>query len=73
MSIQTVVPQDSLLMMAWKVYESSEDFQNTRRWALREEHVNGSLWAAFLNGWLAAGGTSLFAPPPGDGGQKGGE
>ena len=53
---ESPVPTDAPLMKAWETYKASEEFQNTRRWALHEEHVEGSLWAAFLEGWLAAGG-----------------
>lgn len=41
-------------MQAWERYKATEDFANNRRWALNEEHVDGSLWAAFYTGFFAA-------------------
>jgi hypothetical protein len=42
------------LMVAWSEYKQTDAFNNTRRWALHERHVDGSLWAAFEEGWRAA-------------------
>lgn len=47
------VPNDHPLMIAWKAYQSSGEYQNTKNWAAFEEHVDGSLWAAFVEGWEA--------------------
>ena len=41
----------SLLMIAWNKYKESEDFINTKKWASHSEHVDSSLWAAFMNGY----------------------
>lgn len=54
MDIQSPLPKNHPLMKAWEDYKKSEDFANTRKWALREEHVDGSLWAAFREGWSEA-------------------
>lgn len=53
MSEMTAVPADDPLMVAWKAYEATADYRNTRTWALKPEHVDGSLWAAFMHGWQA--------------------
>lgn len=52
---ETPVPPDTPLMKAWAAYKATEEFENSRRWAQLEAHVDGSMWAAFLAGWTAAG------------------
>jgi phosphate-selective porin len=41
-------------MVAWQSYRLTDDYANTRRWALEDAHVDGSLWAAFIEGWRQA-------------------
>lgn len=78
-------PPDSDLMKAWNAYKGSEDYENSKTWAMRiapfvqhgseaqkrqlfeimpfeqrERHVDGSLWAAFMAGFAAAGGKTSF-------------
>ena len=48
------VPAGHPLMKAWKAYAETEDFANSKKWAGDPTHVEGSLWAAFLQGWLTA-------------------
>ena len=50
----TPVSTDSPLYEAWTAYKASEDYANTRRWARHDQHVDGSLWAAFERGFEAA-------------------
>ena len=47
------IKEDAPVMKAWNNYKSSDEFKNTRKWALHEEHVDGSLWAAFYAGFFA--------------------
>lgn len=54
MPLMQQVPADHPLMKAWKTTESTESYKNTRKWALHEDHVDGSLWAMFEAGWNAA-------------------
>lgn len=54
MTAMTPCPEDHPLMIAWSAYKATEDFANTRKWALYEAHVEGSLWAAFMAGFNAA-------------------
>ncbi len=54
MGAMTPVSNDDPLMVAWNEYKASEEYQYTKKWAAFEEHVDGSLWAAFLAGWSAA-------------------
>jgi hypothetical protein len=54
-------------MQAWERYKASERFANTKRWANESaDYVEGSLWAAFLDGWQAAHGLTGAVPlsPP---------
>jgi hypothetical protein len=45
---------DEPVMVAWNAYKETESFANTRKWAVDERHVEGSLWAAFERGFAAA-------------------
>jgi len=58
----TPVPKDHPLMIAWDAYKATEDYANTRTWAGIPAHVDGSLWAAFEQGFRAA----LSMAPPAD-------
>lgn len=50
------VDKEGPLWKAWEQYIQSEAYANTKKWALHAEHVDGSLWAAFMVGWLAGTG-----------------
>jgi hypothetical protein len=50
--------KDAPVMIAWEAYKTSPDYANTRNWALREAHVDGSLWAAFFAGFNALARTA---------------
>ena len=54
MPTESPVPETDPMMIAWRAYSATDEYANTRRWATHEEHVNGSLWAAFIAGWFAA-------------------
>ncbi len=54
MSAMTPTPKDSPLMREWENYTSTEEYHNSFRWAAHEEHRQGSMWAAFMAGFLAA-------------------
>ena len=53
MSAMTPADKNSPLVRAWEKYKSTDEYSNTRR-ALQEKHVDGSLWAAFSEGFTAA-------------------
>lgn len=57
------VPDDAPVMKAWNTYTATDNYANTRMWAAHDAHVDGSLWAAFLQGWTAAL-SAAPAPPP---------
>ena len=48
------VPDDDPLMIAWKAYKATQRFANTKRWAADPSYTDGSLWAAFAEGYRAA-------------------
>ena len=48
----TPEPKDSPLMKAWEAFKASSEYANARKWALHEEHVDGSLWHAFSMGFM---------------------
>ena len=54
MPTETPVPADHPMMKAWKAYETTDDFANSKKWAAVPEHLNGSLWAAFMQGYMVA-------------------
>jgi hypothetical protein len=41
-------------MVAWGEYKQSDQYRNTKKWAMHPEHVEGSLWAVFEAGFKAA-------------------
>lgn len=45
--------EDSPVVVYWSEYEASERFENAKRWAVKPENLQGSLWAAFVAGWDA--------------------
>lgn len=53
MPVITPLPNGHPLMLAWESHKATEEYANTRRWALHDAHVDGSLWAAFVQGWNA--------------------
>lgn len=39
------------LMVAWTAYKATPAYANTKKWAASPQDVDGSLWAAFAQGW----------------------
>jgi hypothetical protein len=52
--VQTPVSQNHPMRIAWESYKKSGDYANSAHWAAYKEHVAGSLWAAFVEGYRAA-------------------
>ena len=48
------VPRDDPLRVAWEKYKTTPAYDNTRKWAIHDDHVDGSLWAAFEAGYHSA-------------------
>lgn len=70
MSASAPCPDDHPLMIAWTKYRHTEEAANSDKWArtihvsgpmqgqiiVSHPHTEGSLWAAFMAGFEAAGG-----------------
>lgn len=54
------VKTDSDLMRAWESYRVSSEFRNSFKHAADLEYRTGSMWAAFVKGYEAAGGKVEF-------------
>lgn len=63
-TVMTQVALDAPVMAAWNRYKRSDDYANTRRWAIEPEHVDGSLWAAFETGFRLAMKAAASLPSP---------
>ena len=48
------LPDNDPRIVAWEAYKQTEEYANTQRWASAIDHTEGSLWAAFLEGWTRA-------------------
>lgn len=48
------VSADDPRMIAWAQYKHSNEYENSKRWAVFPQHVEGSMWAAFIAGFEAA-------------------
>lgn len=65
MSTDTQLPQDHPLMKAWEAHKQTPEYASSRAWVTNQEHVDGSLWALFMAGWMAARESAvdaIFAP-----------
>ena len=51
--LMQAVPEDAPVMVAWSQYKKSDDYGNSRKWAVLQEHTDGSMWASFYKGFLA--------------------
>lgn len=54
MSVMQACAKDDPLLLAWEEYRKTEDYRNSFKWAADLEHRPGSMWAAFMAGYLAA-------------------
>lgn len=57
-SAMTKCPEDAPVMVAWRKYQGSEEYQNTKNWltgARSPTEGEGELWAAFYAGFAALG------------------
>jgi hypothetical protein len=64
MPIETALPKNDPMMIAWESYVSLAEYKNTRSWAKHDEHVDGSLWAAFVAGWKASEAEAASSKTP---------
>lgn len=56
------VSADHPMLIAWEQYKQTSDYANTKKWAAHDEHVDGSLWASFVQGYNAALSVGQQAP-----------
>lgn len=56
MATKMQLPKDSRIMQAWEAFKLTDEYLNALRWATQNEHTEGSLWVAFLTGYLSAKG-----------------
>ena len=64
MSVMKALPENDPIMISWNKYKATDQFANTKKWAVYPEHVEGSLWAAYLQGRNdALSGLEASAPP----------
>jgi len=48
------LPHDDPLMLAWENWKTTPEFSNARDWIMRaRDHVDGSIWRAYMEGWNA--------------------
>lgn len=52
-ALMMALPKDHPLVKAFEAYKETPDYRNSFRWAAHPEHRDGSLWAAFEQGWNA--------------------
>lgn len=62
MSMMTPLDKNDPRLVAWNVYTATEEFGNSKKWALLEEHIEGSFWAVFLEGWTRGAAVDQAAP-----------
>jgi len=53
-NVMTPVDKDSPLSKAFEEWKKSEDYSNSLKWAVIPEHSEGTLWNAFMRGFLSA-------------------
>lgn len=58
MNVQAEIQKGHPMRDAWEVYRATPQYANTRAWALKEAHVDGSLWAAFVAGYQSREATN---------------
>jgi len=49
--VMAPVDKKSPLWKAWSEYKETFDFKNSKNHATNPDHIDGSLWAAFVEGW----------------------
>ena len=54
MSATAEVPLTRPMRLTWEKYQTTDAYRNARRWAVWENNIDGSMWAAFCVGWEMA-------------------
>lgn len=63
MSTESALPKDHPAIIAWEAYRASPEYANSRQWAATQ-HVDGSMWAAFYQGFISASASAAIDPSP---------
>lgn len=66
MSVKRALGKDSSLMQSWALYKNSENFRASLHAGMAvndPKRVEGAMWAAFLEGFSAAGGQIIEETP----------
>lgn len=59
MNENTPINANAPVMLAWEAYKATDEYDNTRRWASKPDHTDGSLWAAFFKGYFSGCANAL--------------
>ena len=57
-TVTAPLPVGHPVMVAWEAYKKTGSYANSKSWATKAEHTEGSLWAAFLAGYTMANARS---------------
>jgi hypothetical protein len=49
------LPKGHPMLEAWEAFRTTPEYENARHWAQYMDHIEGSLWAAFTEGWNRRG------------------
>lgn len=64
MSQMSPVDQNSDLWKAWERWRTSDDGANSLRHCVNPQHARGSLWAAFMAGWVRSNSAAVVKERP---------
>ena len=51
---QQEIDKNDPMFILWDEYKASAEYKNSFKWAGQERHRDGSMWAAFVQGYVAA-------------------
>lgn len=51
---RTPIDPHAPVKLAWDAYLATDNYENTRKWALYPLYAESALWAAFLEGFRSA-------------------
>ena len=55
MATDTPLPADDPALIAFQAYIKTKDYLNSKMWAVKDEFTEGSMWAAFHEGFVRGG------------------
>ena len=63
--VSAEVPLSDPMRAAWEAYKLTDEFATTRAWCshiYKDDHIDGSLWAAFVKGYQSRLAAPSAAP-----------